>query len=63
MTIASKLSTINNALYDIKFAILSNGQSPNGNITTYANAISNISGGGSINSRKNYSKIYNTNFK
>jgi len=45
MSITSKLSTINSSLHDIKLAILSKGQSISGNITTFANAISNISSG------------------
>ncbi len=46
MTIASKLTIINNALADIKEAIINKGQTPSGDITTYANAIDGISGGG-----------------
>ena len=46
MTISAKLQTINTALGDIKEAIISKGQTPSGNITTYATAIGNIAGGG-----------------
>lgn len=46
MTIASKLTTINTALSDIKTAIVNKGQTPTGDITTFATAIGNISGGG-----------------
>ena len=47
MTISAKLTTVNSALADIKSAIIGKGQTPTGNITTYATAIGNISGGGS----------------
>ena len=43
MTIKEKLTTINNALNSIKQAIVSKGQTPSGDITTYATAIGNIS--------------------
>lgn len=46
-TIAEKLTTINDALGDIKTAIEGKGVTPTGDITTYATAIGNISGGGS----------------
>ena len=46
MSIAEKLVTINTSLGDIKTAIINKGQTPSGNITTYATAINNISGGG-----------------
>lgn len=49
MTIATKLNTINSSLSDIKDAIIAKGVTPEGNITTYATAISSIastSGGG-----------------
>lgn len=46
MTISAKLTTVNSALADIKSAIIGKGQTPTGNITTYATAIGNISGGG-----------------
>lgn len=45
MTISTKLTTVNSALADIKSAIIGKGQTPTGNITTYATAIGNISGG------------------
>ena len=37
-----KLDTINDSLNDIKTAIIGKGQTPSGNITTYATAIDNI---------------------
>ena len=47
-TIAEKLTTIKNALTAIKNSIIAKGQTPTGDITTYATAIDNIeSGGGS----------------
>ena len=47
-TIAEKLTTIKNALKAIKNSIIAKGQTPTGDITTYATAIDNIkSGGGS----------------
>lgn len=46
MSIAEKLVTINTSLGDIKTAIINKGQTPSGNITTFATAIDNISGGG-----------------
>ena len=46
-TIAEKLTTINGALGDIKTAIEGKDVTPTGDITTYATAIGNISGGGS----------------
>lgn len=51
MTIASKLETINEALSDIKTAIVAKGVTPSGDITTYSTAISNISGGQQINNQ------------
>lgn len=45
-TIAEKLTTIDGALGDIKTAIEAKGVTPSGDITTYATAIGNISGGG-----------------
>lgn len=45
-TIAEKLTTIDTALGNIKTAIINKGQTPSGDITTYATAINNISGGG-----------------
>ena len=47
MTIASKLETISDSLSDIKTAIIAKGQTPSGDITTYATAIGNISSGSS----------------
>lgn len=47
MSIASKLTTVNGSLGDIKTAIVAKGVTPTGDITTYATAIGNISGGGS----------------
>jgi hypothetical protein len=44
-TIAEKLTTIDTALGNIKTAIINKGQTPSGDITTYATAINNISGG------------------
>lgn len=46
-TISEKLTTIDNSLKAIKQAIITKGVTPSGNITTYAAAIGNISGGGS----------------
>lgn len=45
-TTAEKLTTINGALGDIKTAIEGKGVTPTGDITTYATAIAQISGGG-----------------
>ena len=60
MTISSKLTTVNSALADIKSAIIGKGQTPTGNITTYATAIGNISGGGSGDDEyANYIQIEN----
>lgn len=47
MTLSSDISTTSTALSDIKSAIIAKGVTPSGNITTYATAISQISGGGS----------------
>ena len=61
MTISAKLTTVNSALADIKSAIIGKGQIPTGNITTYATAIGNISGGGTPTHKK-YSlldRVYN----
>lgn len=44
--IATNLSTIDGSLSDIKTAIVAKGVTPSGNITTYATAIGQISGGG-----------------
>lgn len=46
MTLSSDISTTSTALSDIKQAIIAKGVTPSGNITTYATAISQISGGG-----------------
>ena len=60
MTISAKLTTVNSALSDIKSAIIGKGQTPTGNITTYATAIGNISGGGSEDDEyANYIQIEN----
>lgn len=60
MTISAKLTTVNSALGDIKAAIIAKGQTPTGNITTYATAIGNISGGGSGDDEyANYIQIEN----
>lgn len=60
MTISAKLTTVNSALADIKLAIIGKGQTPTGNITTYATAIGNISGGGSGDDEyANYIQIEN----
>lgn len=45
MSIATKLITIRNTLKAIKQAIINKGQTPSGDITTYATAINNISTG------------------
>lgn len=42
MTIADNLNIIKNSLASIKEAIIGKGQTPTGNITTYADAICNI---------------------
>ena len=47
MTLSSDISTTSTALSDIKDAIIAKGVTPSGNITTYATAISQISGGSS----------------
>lgn len=47
MSLSSDISTTSTALSDIKQAIINKGVTPTGDITTYANAIGNISGGGS----------------
>lgn len=49
-TIAEKLTTIKNALKAIKNSIIAKGQTPTGDITTYATAIDNIEGGGGSSS-------------
>ena len=41
-TTLDKLDTINDSLNDIKTAVIAKGQTPSGDITTYATAISNI---------------------
>lgn len=58
MTISAKLTTVNSALADIKSAIIGKGQTPTGNITTYATAIDNISGGGSHTRYKLFDRVY-----
>lgn len=58
MTISAKLTTVNSALADIKSAIIGKGQTPTGNITTYATAIGNISGGGSHTRYKLFDRVY-----
>lgn len=58
-TIAEKLTIINNAFKAIKQAIINKGGTTSGNVTTYAQAISNIpSGGSTIN---NQDKTFTTN--
>lgn len=47
MTLSNNIDTISTALDDIHDAIIAKGVIPTGNITTYAAAIDNISGGGS----------------
>ena len=47
MSLSSDLNTISTSLTAIKNAIIAKGVTPSGNITTYATAIGNISGGGS----------------
>lgn len=47
MSLSSDISTTSTALSDIKTAIIAKGVTPSGNITTYATAISQISGGSS----------------
>lgn len=42
MSLSSDISTTSTALSDIKTAIIAKGQTPSGNITTYATAIGNI---------------------
>ena len=46
MSTYDRLDTINDSLNDIKTAIIAKGQTPSGNITTYATAIDNIQTGG-----------------
>ncbi len=46
MTISEKLITISSALQSIEQSIINKGQTPTGNITTYATAIDNIPSGG-----------------
>lgn len=46
MSLSSDISTTSTALSDIKQAIIAKGVTPSGNITTYAAAIAQISGGG-----------------
>lgn len=48
MTISEKLTTVSSALRNIKQAILDKGQTPSGDITTYATAIGSISTSGTI---------------
>lgn len=45
MSLSSDISTISSSLNAIKNAIIDKGVTPTGNITTYADAISQISGG------------------
>lgn len=47
-TVAENLTIISDSLKDIKSAIISKGVTPSGDITTYGNAIRDISGGGNI---------------
>jgi hypothetical protein len=47
MTLSNNIDTISTALDDIHDAIVAKGVTPSGNITTYATAIGQISGGGS----------------
>lgn len=51
MTIAEKLTTISDATKAIKQSIINKGQTPTGDITTYATAIDNISTGIPINNQ------------
>ena len=51
MSISDKLTTIRNAIKAIKQAIIDKGQTPSGDITTYSEAIGNISGGTTINNQ------------
>lgn len=46
MSISDKLTTIRNAIKAIKQAIIDKGQTPSGDITTYPDAIGNITSGG-----------------
>ena len=46
-TTAQKLTVIRNALSSIKAAIIAKGQTPSGDISTYATAVENIDTGGS----------------
>ena len=46
MTLSGNISTISTSLDDIYDAIVAKGVTPSGNITTYATAIGQISGGG-----------------
>lgn len=48
MSIDSKLDIIGDSLTDIKGAIIAKGVTPEGNITTYANAIGEIGGGATL---------------
>lgn len=47
-TVAENLTIISDSLKDIKRAIISKGVTPSGDITTYGNAIRDISGGDNI---------------
>lgn len=49
MTIAEKLTTISDATKAIKQSIINKGQTPTGDITTYATAIDVTSGFGGTN--------------
>ena len=58
MSIATKLTTIRNTLKAIKQAIINKGQTPSGDITTYPNAINNITSSVTI---KNQDKTITSN--
>lgn len=51
MSISDKLTTIRNAIKAIKQAIINKGQTPSGDITTYPDAIGNITSGTTINNQ------------
>lgn len=48
MSLSNDINTTSTALSDIKDAIIAKGVTPSGNITTYATAISQISGGSAV---------------
>ena len=54
MTLSGDVNTTSSALADIKDAIIENGVTPSGNITTYATAISNISPFYSVQENSDY---------